>query len=131
MIGLDTNVLVRYVMQDDPVQAALATRLIDRLTVDERGWIPLVSLVETVWVLGRSYRLTHHEQLKVVETLLRSRELIVEAADLVARALRRFEAGRADFADCLIVESARSAGCETTMTFDATAARDAGMSLLA
>ena len=127
MIGLDTNVLVRYVTQDDPVQSPKASRLIESLTTASPGFVSLVSVVELVWVLQSSYQSAKSEVVAVLETLLRTRELTVEHADVIWQALRRFTSTRADFADCLIERCAHAAGCEYTATFDLDAAKAAGM----
>lgn len=131
MIGLDTNVLVRYVMQDDPRQSPKATRLIESLTSDQPGFVSLVAVVELVWVLSSSYGLNRDQIAEALDLLLRSKELVVDRADLVLQAQRRFAQGGADFADCLIERIARAQGCETTMTFDAGAVKAAGMTLVA
>ncbi|HQC94672.1 MAG TPA: type II toxin-antitoxin system VapC family toxin [Aquabacterium sp.] len=130
MIGLDTNVLVRYVMQDDARQSPQASRVIESLRVDAPGFVPLVALVELVWVLGSGYKLSRQQLSAVVETLLRSKELVIDRADLVTQALSRFSSGGADFADALIERIAAAAGCTTTMTFDQGAAKAAGMTLV-
>lgn len=130
MIGLDTNVFVRYVMQDDARQSPRASRLIDALTADEPGFVPLVALVELVWVLGSGYRLSREQLAAVLERLLRSKELVIDRADLVMQALVRFRTGGADFADALIERIASAAGCTVTMTFDQGAAKAAGMTLV-
>ncbi|MFO1216957.1 MAG: type II toxin-antitoxin system VapC family toxin [Burkholderiaceae bacterium] len=130
MTGLDTNVLVRYVMQDDPRQSPRATRLIESLSAEEPGFVPVVTLMELVWVLSGSYGLARAQVATVLETVLRSKELVVDRADLVTQALVRFGSGGADFADALIERIAAAAGCSATVTFDAGAARAAGMSLV-
>ena len=130
MIGLDTNVLVRYVAQDDPKQSPMANRLIESLTVDARGYISVVSVVELVWVLTDCYALTKAELSDVLGTLLRTKEIVVAHADTVWQALRLFKDGKADFADCLIERFANEAGCEYTATFDRDAARHCGMRLV-
>lgn len=130
MIGLDTNVLVRYIMQDDAKQSAKATRLVESLTAAEPGFISLVSVVELAWVLPSCYDLSRAQIAQALEVLLRARELVVDQADRVVKALRMFASGKADFADCLIERTASSAGCERTMTFDAGAAKAAGMTLI-
>ena len=130
MIGLDTNVLVRYVVQDDPVQAALANQLIESLSVEQPGFIAVPVVLELVWVLQSCYSAPREQLAQVIEGLLRARELLVEHADAVALAVRQFQGGNADFADCLIAAIARQNGCERTMTFDRAAARSVGMSLL-
>lgn len=130
MIGLDTNVLVRYVAQDDAKQSPKATRLIESLTVDAQGYISVVSIVELVWVLTACYASSKDETCTVLETLLRTKEIIVEHADVVWKALRLFKENKADFADCLIVWSASEAGCGYTATFDRDAVKYCGMQLV-
>ena len=130
MIGLDTNVLVRYVMQDDPRQSARATSLIEALSADEPGFVPVVALVELVWVLAGSYALDRTQIATVLDTVLRSKELVVDRADLVTQALHRYSTAGADFADALIERIAAAAGCSATMTFDAGAAKSAAMTLV-
>lgn len=131
MIGVDTNVLVRYIMQDDPRQSPKASRLIEGLTPQEPGYVPLVSVVELVWVLGSAYRLSRQQVAAALELLLRSKEIVLDRADQVLQAQRRYKSGSADFADCLIERIAHEAGCTATMTFDAAAAKSAGMTLIA
>jgi predicted nucleic-acid-binding protein len=130
MIGLDTNVIVRYLTHDDPTQTAAAVKVMDSLSSDSPGFISLIVVVELVWVLEASYRFKKDEIEQVLETLLRSKELVIERAEIVAQALRRFSASRADFADCLIERSAHAAECQYTVTFDRKAANAAGMKLL-
>ena len=130
MIGLDTNVLVRYIMQDDARQSALATRLVESLSADSPGFVPLVSAVELAWVLSSAYGLDRGQVVQAFENLLRTKEILVERAEIVWKALRVFQGAGADFADCLIERSAAAAGCESTMTFDRGAARSCGMTLV-
>lgn len=130
MIGLDTNVIVRYLAQDDPAQSARATRLIER-ELDERepGYVSLIVLVETCWVLRRLYGATATELRDTVRDLLDARQLAVENRVVVARALTRAVADGVDIADALIAEGAAHAGCARTVTFDKAAVK-AGMMLL-
>ena len=130
MTGLDTNVLVRYVMQDDPRQSPRANSLIESLSAEEPGFVPVVALVELVWVLSGSYDLDRTQVATVLGTLLRSKELVIERADLVTQALKRYSANGADFADALIERLSAAAGCQVTMTFDAGAVKAAGMTLV-
>ncbi len=130
MIGLDTNVLVRYIAQDDPKQSPMATDLIESLTADARGYVGVVSVVELVWVLTDCYALRKDELCEVLTSLLRTKEIVVAHADTVWQALRLFKEGKADFADCLIERFANEAGCEYTATFDRDAARHCGMRLV-
>jgi predicted nucleic-acid-binding protein len=130
MIGLDTNVVVRYLTHDDPTQAAAATRMMNSLSPDSPGFLSLIVIAELVWVLAISYRYSKKEIEQVLENLLRSRELVVERADIVSQARRAFSAGRADFADYLVERCARAADCQITITFDQGAATVEGMRLL-
>jgi predicted nucleic-acid-binding protein len=130
MIGLDTNVLVRYIMQDDPKNSPKATKLIESLDADNPGYITMVSVVELYWVLTSCYELTEQQAAQALEAILRTKQFLVERADQVMRALRVFGDGTADFADCLIERSAASAGCTQTMTFDVGASKHAGMTLI-
>lgn len=130
MIGLDTNVLVRYIMQDDAKQSPQATKLMDSLDTDQPGFVSLVSIVELYWVLTFCYDLSGQQVRQALESLLRTKQIIVDRADQVLRALRVFDEGKADFADCLIERTASSAGCTETLTFDVGAAKHAGMRLI-
>jgi hypothetical protein len=130
MIGLDTNVLVRYIMQDDAKQSPQATKLMDSLDTDQPGFVSLVSIVELYWVLTSCYDLSGQQVKQALESLLRTKQIIVDRADQVLRALRVFDEGKADFADCLIERTASSAGCTETLTFDVGAAKHAGMRLI-
>ena len=130
MIGLDTNVLVRYIMQDDPRQSPKATAIVDSLEGGGSAYITLVSMVELVWVLTASFELTRAQVSQVVDGIIRTKQFKIENADQVIRALRVFKLGRSDFADCLIERSANSAGCVKTITFDVKASRHAGMTLI-
>jgi predicted nucleic-acid-binding protein len=130
MIGLDTNVLVRYMMQDDPKQSPKATKLIESLDGDNPGFVTMVSVIELYWVLTSCYELTGEQVAQALEAILRTKQLWVERADQVMRALRVFGDGKADFADCLIERTASGAGCAKTMTFDVGASKYAGMTLV-
>ena len=127
MIGIDTNVLVRYIAQDDRAQSAAATAFIEQqCTTESPGFVGLVVVVEVVWVCQSAYGATRTDIAEIVRRMLTSRQLLLQDADVVWKALRQFAAGRADFADCLIHQSADSAGCSKVVTFD----RRSGMTLL-
>ena len=127
MIGLDTNVLVRYIAQDDKTQSPRATVLIEtECSTSTPGYVGLVVLAEVVWVSESRYDATREEIAQIVRRLLSIRQLVVQDAEIAWSALRLFETGKADFADCLIERTASAAGCERTMTFD----KKAGMTLL-
>lgn len=131
MIGIDTNVLVRYIAQDDAAQARKATALVEReCTESAPGFVGLVVLVELVWVAESCYTASREDVARIVRRVLGTKQLVVQDAETVWQALRQFEAGKADFADYLIERCAAAAGCDQTVTFDREAAR-AAMRLLA
>jgi predicted nucleic-acid-binding protein len=130
MIGIDTNVVVRYLTKDDPIQTTLAVKTIRSLTADEPGFISLVTIAELTWVLETCYRFDKVELVEVLDTLAASQEVKLERAEVVSQALRMFAAGTADFSDYLIERSGHAAGCMYTFTFDQEAATSAGMRLL-
>lgn len=130
MIGLDTNVLVRYFAQDDPEQSLRATRLIESFSEQEQGFVPLVTVTELVWVLRSSYNTTKEDTIAILEGLLHAIGMVVENAAVVAQAMRVYADSNTDFADCLIERSAHYAHCAHTVTLDEKAAKTAGMVLL-
>jgi predicted nucleic-acid-binding protein len=130
MIGLDTNVIVRFLVQDDPDQSAAATRLIASLTEAEPGFICREALVEVVWVLERAYGLGRADIARALDGLLEAQELVVEDADRVARAADRYRKGGPGFADQMIALAGQGAGCRHTATFDRKAAALPEMVLL-
>jgi predicted nucleic-acid-binding protein len=130
MIGLDTNVLVRYLAQDDARQSPKATRLIESLSPEKPGFLSVVTLVELGWVLEACYDSGRDTIASTLEQLLQTRELVVERAETVWQAVRLFRSTRADFADCMIERTCAEAGCDATVTFDRAAARACGMRLL-
>jgi predicted nucleic-acid-binding protein len=131
VIGLDTNVVVRFLAQDDQVQSAIANRFMSRLGREKPGFISSVVLAEITWVLSRAYKSSREDIARAVEGLLRSAELNVENADAAYRALAIYQASpSAEFADALIAETASLAGAAETVTFDKNAASSLGMRLL-
>jgi len=130
MIGLDSNVLARYITQDDPKQSPKANQVMESLTPDEPGFVSIVALVELVWVLASCYGFDKQQLSQTLQLLLRTRAVIVENAEVVVRALRIFNQGDADFADCLVERAGQAAGCSRTVTFDVGAVKCAGMTLI-
>ena len=119
MIGLDTNVLVRYLTQDDPGQSAQANQIIEQqLTPRNPGFISSIVLIEVVWVLEACYDQTQSAIEAIINGLLTTRQLQTDEADLVYRALKRFSVGNADFSDALIAVISENRGCSSTLTFD-------------
>jgi len=129
LIGIDTNILVRYIAQYDPLQSPKATRLMEALSTETPGFVSLVALVELVWVLTGRYRSSRADIALIVETLLRTREIRIEQSDTVWKSVRLFASSKADFADCLIERSGYDAQCDYTATFDIVAAKTVGMRL--
>lgn len=123
MIGLDTNVLIRYIVCDDQKQAQKATELIETMCMpDSPGFICLVVLCEICWVLSRGYRYDRTVVCGVLRNILTAVELNVEESETVWRALRAYEKGGADFADYLLAEHNRENHAAPTYTFDRKAA---------
>ena len=131
MIGLDTNVIIRYVAQDDVRQSAAATRLMEKtLSAENPGFVALVTLCEVAWVLAECYGADRGRILAVLKGLLETRQVVVESPEVVWRALRAWEASSADFSDALIGEVALSAGASKVLTFDRGAAKLPSFALL-
>jgi predicted nucleic-acid-binding protein len=130
MIGLDTNVLVRYITQDDNKQAALVNSLIESLDDASPGFVTLVTVVELSWVLESAYNFTRQQFAEVMQTLMTVDTIKLDRAAVVASAVRVYAGSKADFSDCLIERLSASAGCEQTMTFDKAAAKMTGMVLI-
>ena len=123
MIGLDTNLLIRYLAQDDPRQSAVANRLIETELSEKRvGFITHIVLVEIIWVLESCYNQKKEALVSVIESLLTTKQIIVERAEIVHLALKKYRAGSADFSDALILAVCEASGCERTVTFDKKAA---------
>ena len=131
MTGLDTNVLVRYIMQDDSRQSAQATAVVESLSPESPGFVALVTVVELECVLSSAYDVAKAPLADVLEELLRTKELVVERAEIVWQAPRLFRRASADCADCLMVRSAAAAGYDRTVTFDRQAAKGCGMVAIA
>jgi predicted nucleic-acid-binding protein len=131
VIGLDTNVLLRYFLNDDPLQSPKARLVMASLNPSNPGWVGVPTILELVWVLKSKNRAPRSTIAATIEQLLAKDALIVERDAVVALAVRRFRFSRAEFADCLVAASAQAAGCSKTVTFDHIAARDAGMELIA
>ncbi len=126
-IALDTNVIVRYLVEDDAVQTAKASALIRRAIADDQMlFLSDVVVCETVWVLRLSYGVSRSNVVSVLRKLFRARHLAFAAVDQLIRALDAFETGTGDFADYLIREHARAAECEVVATFDRSLLKEHG-----
>lgn len=132
MRGLDTNVLLRFVLRDDEAQARSAKAAIDHAAADgEPLLVGLLVLLETEWVLRSRARLKKKLVIGVLQQLLETLDLRVESPETLEQALEAYESGPADFADCLINARYQEIGCEAMLTFDARAAKLPGARLLA
>ena len=132
MPALDTNVLVRYIVQDDPSQLAAAKRLISRFVTEGRAlFVPVTVVLELEWVLRSSFAFSKEDVLMTLSTLLSAAELTFESERALEVALQLFRKGSAEFADCLHVALAAQAGEQPLWTFDKGASKVSGAQLLA
>lgn len=130
MIGIDTNVLVRYIVQDDPRQSQRATQFMESLTEKAPGYVGIVAVIELNWVLTACYAASRQQVGEVLRTLLQTKSIVVAHADTVWRAVRLFERTSADFTDALLKTLAEREACLEVVTFDRVAARQLEMRLL-
>ncbi len=127
MKGLDTSVLVRFLIQDDRRQARRAAAFMRaHCTADSPCFINRIVMCELEWVLESAYRYPRPVVAEVIEKVLRTEELTIEDADQAWTALRAYRDSGADFADCLLAQSNLARGCEATATFDRKAGRTRG-----
>jgi predicted nucleic-acid-binding protein len=130
VIALDTNVLVRFLVQDHPEQSRLAGEIVDQLSDDAPGFISREVLIELVWVLERAYRLGRDEIAVALDGLLTATELQIEGSDEVGSAVELYRNDGFGFADLMIAAAARRVGASELVTFDRKAARLPGVRLL-
>jgi predicted nucleic-acid-binding protein len=124
MIGLDTNVLLRYLVQDDPVQSPRATEIMTRrLTGEEPGFVSLVTIIEVVWVLESLYKRSRHEIASDIEMVLAADTFEVQNEQEVYDAVVALRNGTGSFEDALIGSLGIWRGCSVTLTFDEKAAQ--------
>jgi predicted nucleic-acid-binding protein len=124
MIGLDTNVLLRYLAQDDPAHSRRATEIVERrLTVQEPGFVSLVSILEVVWVLKSLFKRSRQQIADDIEMLLAADTIEVQNEQEVYTAVVSLRNGIGTFEDALIGSLGVWRGCSATLTFDEDAAR--------
>jgi predicted nucleic-acid-binding protein len=129
--GIDTNVLVRYITQDDPRQSAVAAQFIEEgCSVEQPGYVNHIVLCEIAWVLQRCYQTSRKETLRVIEQILRTEQFRVQDPQVVYLALNLARAGKADFADYLSVSINKEADCRQTVTFDEALQGTSGVTVL-
>ena len=118
MIALDTNVLVRYIVQDHKSQAAKATAAIERLSAENPAFISCIVLCEINWVLTTAYKIPKVSCLETMTKILAIAVFDIERLEACLVALKRYETGKADFSDYLIQQIAHQEGYDTVLTFD-------------
>ena len=131
MIAVDTNVLVRYLVRDDPKQAGSARALLQSSTAARPAYVCREVVVELVWVLERAYGYSRRRIATILEELVATEGLVVEAANDVAQAALRCRSVAAGFSDLMVLAAARRAGALPLYTFDRKAARLEAVELLA
>lgn len=132
MKGLDTNVLIRHLVQDEPAQARLATRFItEECSRENPGFVNRIVLCETVWVLESAYGYAREQIAAALVRVMQTQQFVIDDVQAAWVALRIYRSGAADFADYLLGETNREAGCAETVTLDKKAARAGAMRLLA
>lgn len=129
MIGIDTNILVRFLTRDDPVLTVKADALMASLSRSARGYVATAVVVELIRVVRRNHGATRAETAQIVEKLIASDELVVESRGNLESALQLLRTSSGEFPDCLILRACQNAGCHPTVTFDRQAARSIGMKL--
>ncbi len=131
MVGIDTNVLVRFIVRDDLKQAEVAKAAIGRaMEANEPLAVSLLTILETEWVLRSRYRFGKEVVVRIFKILLEAGDVLIEGEETLEQALYLFEDSSADFADCLMVARYQRMGCATMLTFDENAAKLAGCDLL-
>ena len=122
MIGLDNNVLVRSLTQDDPVQSAQVDAVIEQLSAEKPGAISHIVLCELAWVLSRAYKYSREQVAEVIHAVLTCQEFQIERVDMAELAFLDYQQGNADFSDYLLARRHQQIGAEYTVTFDRKAA---------
>lgn len=124
MIGLDTNLLIRYLTEDNAEESARAAAFIERrLSAANPGFLSVVVMAETAWVLERAYGLRRRELAATIERLLQVAVFTVQHEQAVFAALTALRQGQGGFADALIGALGAGAGCSHTATLDRRALR--------
>lgn len=124
MIGLDTNVVLRLIVEDDPEQSRRAAKFVEsHCTSDSPGFINRITLCEIIWVLKSGHGYDRGKIAAAIRRITETMSFVVEDREHVQHALDRFERASVDFADALVVEVNSAHGCSATATFDRKAAR--------
>ena len=130
-VGLDTNVLVRYLLEDDKQQASVAQQHIQQAVAEGHPvLISLITLLETEWVLRSYGQCDKATVIQIFQTLLELRDVEIEQEESLEQALHYYKNSKADFADCLMLSRYQRSGCSAMLTFDKTASSLPGCKLL-
>ena len=130
MVSVDTNVLLRYLVRDDPVQVIAADELFSTLTTESPAFISREVTIELTWVLERSYRLSRGEVTSIVRQLAETDSIVLEAHEDVVACAFQYRDRAADFADLMILAAAQRSDASPLFTFDRRLARNEGATLL-
>lgn len=128
MLGVDSNIVLRLLINDDPIQAEQAKQAVKNAS--SPCLIDTTVLSEVVWVLKRGYKFDRENIIKAVEALLQTQNFVFEDNDIIWRTLNDYKDSSADFSDCLIGQRNKQNKCETTITFDRKASQIASFTLL-
>lgn len=128
-VGIDTNVLLRYILQDDE-QSKIATKFVESLSLEQQGFINNTVIIELIWVLSRTYKQTKSDIAMLLEELFSMPIFAFDNLPLLLKTLEIYKQSKADFSDILIFEFNQLVGCQTTVTFDVKAHKKLGMKLL-
>ena len=132
MVGLDTNVVLRLLLSDDPAQKMRAAKFIQQAKkLDTRIIITLAVVLEMEWVLRSSAKMDKTQVLNVFNLLLESYDIEIDNEKVLEQVLHVYENAASDFAECLFLAQYQRMGCSTMLTFDAKAARMTGVELVA
>lgn len=131
MIGIDTNVLVRYITQDDEHQATIATEFIENYcSSGNKIFINHIVICELVWVLKKCYKILKPETINIIEYILKISQFSIENPQVIWQALSDYKKGPADFADYVVGRTNKFHNCDETVTFDQKAGKSKEFALL-
>ena len=131
MIGIDTNVLVRYITQDDENQATIATEFIENYcSSGNKIFINHIVICELVWVLKKCYKISKPKTITIIEYILKISQFSIENPQIIWQALSDYKKGPADFADYVVSRTNKFHNCDETVTFDQKAGKSKGFALL-
>lgn len=130
LIGIDTNILARYIVQDEPTQAKIASEFLESLNQHQKGFVSNIVLVELIWLLKRVYKQSRLEIAHILEALLFTDVLVFENHPLIIGVSKVYQSTASNFSDLLISRIHQQNGCIKTVTFDENAVKKADMTLL-